>query len=88
MANESNAIGLPINSSNPLSTLNGGIGRSVTPSSGAVLFYDSTGVQQNSPNFSWDNSFFNLTVANSFIGKNFIGSPSNDVYFYTTAGGL
>jgi hypothetical protein len=56
MSGSTNSIGLPINTSNPLSTLDGGIGRSVTPTSGSVLFYDATGVQQNNANFFWNNA--------------------------------
>jgi hypothetical protein len=62
VAGNTNAIGLTINSSNPLSTLNGGIGRSVTPTSGSVLFYDSTGVQQNNSNLFWNNSSLGLSI--------------------------
>jgi hypothetical protein len=62
MSGSTNIIGLSINSSNPLSTLHGGIGRSVTPTSGSVLFYDSTGVQQNNANLFWNNSSIGLSI--------------------------
>lgn len=62
MSGSTNSIALIINSSNPLSTLNGGIGRSVTSTSGSVLFYDSTGVQQNNSNFFWNNTNNSLSI--------------------------
>jgi hypothetical protein len=62
MSGSTNSIALTINSSNPLSTTNGGIGRSVTPTAGSVLFYDSTGVQQNNANVHWDNTNLGLSI--------------------------
>lgn len=62
MAGNTNSIGLTINSSNPLNTTNGGIGRSATPTAGSVLFYDATGVQQNNGNLFWNNSSNSLCV--------------------------
>jgi hypothetical protein len=62
MSGNTNAIGLSINSSNPLNLLNGGIGRSVTATSGSALFYDSTGIQQNNANFHWDNTNLGLSI--------------------------
>lgn len=74
MSGSTNTNGLPINSSNPLTTLNGGIGRSVTPTSGSILFYDSTGVQQNNSSFFWNNTNSQLGIGTNsfdFSGVNF-----------------
>jgi hypothetical protein len=79
MSGNTNFIGLPINSSSPLTTLNGGIGRSVTPTVGSVLFYDSTGVQQNNTNLFWDNTNDNLYIAANSSSQAFQGIASLNI---------
>lgn len=74
-----NSIGLVINSSNPLSTLNGGIGRSVTPTAGSVLFYDSIGEQQNNSQFFWDNTNHNLYISANSSSQSFSGVASINI---------
>jgi hypothetical protein len=79
MSGNTNVIGLPINSASPLGTLNGGIGRSVSPTSGSVLFYDSTGVQQNNSQLFWDNTNNNLYIDANSSSQSFASVASLNI---------
>lgn len=90
MSGTTNSIGLTINTATPLNTLNGGSGRSVTPTSGSVLFYDSTGIQQNNSNLNWDNTNLilnskNVTIGLSNAGGGGVRLNENNIYFRTGA---